>query len=230
MIGQHSTYLEVGRCCSAETRQPDSPRPSTSASSCNRFDFARPLVSTDVYAVPLNGRANEASSPRGNLGDEDPGTKSYEREEGRVRGCWKLAWGSTVVDEVEEFFFFFAGSAATTISTRVCNRHEAGNFAASSSRGKLRGWKKGRVSRFRSYDYPAGIPRYFSSFLSPFLPHRVPSFFRRRKSVHPFLLAAAPLKEIKFTSVGEVTRTFSLSLSARRRVHCEEKGFGEKRD
>ena len=54
MIGQHSTYLEVGRCCSAETRQPDSPRPSTSASSCNRFDFARPLVSTDVYAVPLN--------------------------------------------------------------------------------------------------------------------------------------------------------------------------------
>lgn len=106
MIGQHSTYLEVGRCCSAETRQPDSPRPSTSASSCNRFDFARPLVSTDVYAVPLNGRANEASSPRGNLGDEDPGTKSYEREEGRVRGCWKLAWGSTVVDEVEKVFFF----------------------------------------------------------------------------------------------------------------------------
>ena len=114
------------------------------------------------------------------------------------------------------FFFFFAGSAATTISTRVCNRHEAGNFAASSSRGKLRGWKKGRVSRFRSYDYPAGIPRHFSSFLSPFLPHRVPSFFRRRKSVHPFLLAAAPLKEIKFTSVGEVTRTFSLSLGSPR--------------
>lgn len=110
MIGQRSTYLEVGRCCSAETRQPDSPQPSTSASSCNRFDFAIPLVSTDVYAVPLNrnGRANEASSPRGNLGDEDPGTKSYEPAARRRSSSRMLevGCGSTVVDEVEGVFFF----------------------------------------------------------------------------------------------------------------------------
>lgn len=218
MIGQHSTYLEVGRCCSAETRQPDSPRPSTSASSCNRFDFARPLVSTDVYAVPLN-RTGAPTRRVPLVGTS--GMKILERNRTNEKKVEFADVGSWLGDrplwmKLRRFFFFFAGSAATTISTRVCNRHKAENFAASSSRGKLRGWKKGRVSRFRSYDYPAGIPRHFSSFLSPFLPHRVPSFFRRRKSVHPFLLAAAPLKEIKFTSVGEVTRTFSLSLGSPR--------------
>lgn len=203
MIGQHSTYLEVGRCCSAETRQPDSPRPSTSASSCNRFDFARPLVSTDVYAVPLN-RTGAPTRRVPFVGTS--GMKILERnrtnsrfEEGRVRGCWKLAADRPLWMKLESFFF----CRISNDFQRVCNWHEAGNFPASSFRGKLRGWKKGRVSRFRSYDYPAGIPRHFSSFLSLFLPHRVPSFFRRRKSVHPFLLAAAPLKEIKFTSVGE---------------------------
>lgn len=108
MIGQHSTYLEVGRCCSAETRQPDSPRPSTSASSCNRFDFARPLVSTDVYAVPLN-RTGAPTRRVPLVGTS--GMKILERnrtnsrfEEGRVRGCWKLAADRPLWMKLESFF------------------------------------------------------------------------------------------------------------------------------
>lgn len=126
MIGQHSTYLEVGRCCSAETRQPDSPRPSTSASSCNRFDFARPLVSTDVYAVPLN-RTGAPTRRVPLVGTS--GMKILERnrtnsrfEEGRVRGCWKLAADRPLWMKLESFFF--AGSATISSACATDTRLE----------------------------------------------------------------------------------------------------------
>lgn len=109
MIGQHSTYLEVGRCCSAETRQPDSPRPSTSASSCNRFDFARPLVSTDVYAA-LSNRTGVPTGFIPLVGTS--GMKILERNRTNSRRTMSTSF----VDEVEEGVFCRLGTISTVVS------------------------------------------------------------------------------------------------------------------
>lgn len=194
MIGQHSTYLEVGRCCSAETRQPDSPRPSTSASSCNRFDFARPLVSTVVYAA-LSNRAGVPTGFIPLVGTS--GMKILERNRTNSR---RMSTSRIVVDEVEEGVF--AGSGRFP-PCRVQPTRRA-NFSASSFRGKLRRWRRGRVSRLEVTIIPpvslaiSPPPPSFSPSL------RAPSFFRRRKSVHPREHhSIRPAEGNKVYSVGE---------------------------